>query len=304
MHTPSIRITLALSASILLALGWRFAQRGAQERDSIIKTQAVAGCVSMLAGNGGNIGVSVGADGVLMIDDEFEKLAPHIQAAIDAIAKEPKPPRFLINTHFHGDHTGGNAVFGRGATVLAHDNVRKRLLEPKANAPAMAAVGLPTVTYADSVSVHFNGEEVRITHYAGCHTDGDSVVLFTKSNVAHLGDLFFKDRFPYIDAGSGGSVRGTERAIAELLKTLPADVKLIPGHGDVGSLADLKNYDEMLVRSLKVVGDGLAAGKDAQAITDSGALKEYEVWGTGFISTKAWVETIAAELARDTTARK
>jgi glyoxylase-like metal-dependent hydrolase (beta-lactamase superfamily II) len=309
MHAVSTRIVLGVCACVVLAVAWRFAPRqqqrgGTPQREGQITTQSVGGCVSMLAGNGGNIGVSVGSDGVLMIDDEFEQLAPQIQAAIDALAKEPKPPRFLIDTHFHGDHTGGNAVFGRGATVVAQDNVRKRLLEPKGNAKAMPAAGLPSVTFADSVTLHFNGEEIRVTHFPACHTDGDSIVLFTKSNVAHLGDLFFKDRFPYVDRGSGGSVRGLEHAVAQLIARLPAEVKIIPGHGELGTLADLKNYGEMLATCLKVVGDQVAQGKTAQEIVDANLLAKYDAWGAGFINTKSWIETIVAELAGDATARK
>ena len=304
MHAHSTRIALGLCASILLAVAWRFAPRDAQQGDVQITTQSAGGCVSMLAGQGGNIGVSVGDDGVLMIDDEFEPLAPKIQAAIDALAKSRKAPRFLINTHFHGDHTGGNAVFGRDATVLAHDNVRKRLLEPKGNNKATPAGGLPTITYGDSVSVHFNGEEIRITHFANCHTDGDSIVQFTHSNVVHLGDLFFNGRFPFIDLGSGGSARGLERAIAQLIATLPADAKLIPGHGPLATLDDLKRYDEMLTTSLRVVGDALAAGKSAQQIVESGLLAKYDAWSWEFIKTASFVDALVRELSAEAKARK
>jgi glyoxylase-like metal-dependent hydrolase (beta-lactamase superfamily II) len=319
----SPHVALGLSACVLLGVAWNFAPtarnspRGLETGDRYflggtrtlrgfeyqqqgevqITTVPAGGSVSMLAGSGGNIGVSVGDDGVLMIDDEFERLAPKIQDAINALTKSTSTPRFLINTHFHGDHTGGNAVFGKGATVVAHDNVRKRLLEPTGNAKPMAPAGLPMVTFGESLSVHFNGEEVRVTHYPNCHTDGDAVIEFTKSKVVHLGDLFFKDRFPYVDLASGGSVRGLEQAIASLIGSLPADAKLIPGHGDLATIADLQRYDEMLKTCLKLVADAHVSGKTDQQIVEAKPLAQYDSWGAGFIKTDDFVKTILGELA-------
>lgn len=304
MRKLSPRVALALSACVLFGVAWRFAPPVQQPQGDVqITTVLAGGSVSMLSGQGGNIGVSVGDEGVLMIDDEFERLAPKIQEAINALTKSTSTPRFLINTHFHGDHTGANAVFGKGATVVAHDNVRKRLLEPSGNAKAMAPAGLPMVTFAESLSVHFNGEEVRVTHYPNCHTDGDAVIEFTKSKVVHLGDLFFNGAFPYVDLDSGGSVRGLERTIARLLEVLPADAKLIPGHGALASLDDLKRYHDMLAASIKLVGDALAAGKTSEEIVAAKPLAAYDDWGKGFIKTDAFVATIAKDFA-STKARK
>ena len=266
----------------------------AQQPEVQVVAQAAGGSVHMLVGRGGNIGVSVGADGVLMIDDQFADLAPKIQSAIDGLSKSKQAPKFVINTHFHGDHTGSNALFGRTGTILAHDNVRKRLASPKDGATVEPSA-LPVVTYADSVSLHFNGEEVRVMHFPGCHTDGDSVVLFTQSNVAHLGDLFFHQRFPFIDHQSGGSVRGLESAIGELLAMLPEKVAIIPGHGPLATLEDLKGYRAMLIECLALVGQAVSAGKTAQQIVDEKLLAKYESLSWQFISTAKWVETLVAE---------
>jgi glyoxylase-like metal-dependent hydrolase (beta-lactamase superfamily II) len=294
---------------LALALPFAFVFLGAaasaprQDRSGVVvKTTAVAGSVHLLEGAGGNVGVSIGADGVLMIDDEFADLAPKLQAAIDAAAGKSSPPRYLLNTHFHGDHTGGNAIFGMSATVVAHDNVRKRLAAPK-NGKPMESAGLPAVTYASSMSVHFNGEEVRLAHFDACHTDGDTVIHFVGSNVWHLGDLYFNGRFPFVDLGSGGSVVGLERAIGELLARIDAGAKIIPGHGPLAQRADLESYRAMLADSIALVKAGLAAGKSADEMVASKTLAKYESLAWQFISLEAFTKTVANDLSAST-ARK
>ena len=200
-----------------------------------IKATKISGNVYMLEGSGGNIGVSVGTDGILIVDDQFAPLAEKIRAALKTLGDGKL--KFILNTHWHGDHTGGNAQFGREAPIIAHDNVRKRLSTEqrselfKQTTPASPKEALPVITFDQSLSVHFNGEEIRVIHFPHGHTDGDSVIFFTTSNVVHLGDDFFAGRFPFVDLESGGSVQGLTKNIADIIPKIPAGAKLIPGHG-------------------------------------------------------------------------
>ena len=197
-----------------------------------IKPTKVAGNVYMLEGAGGNIGVSVGPDGILIVDDQFAPLADKIRAALKGLNQGKL--RFILNTHWHGDHTGGNAVFGPEATIIAHDNVRKRMSSEqrielfKSTVPASPKEALPIITFDNSLSVHFNGEDIRAIHYPHGHTDGDAVIFFTTSNVVHLGDDFFAGRFPFVDVDNGGSVVGLAKNIGEIIPKIPAGAKLIP----------------------------------------------------------------------------
>lgn len=263
-----------------------------------IKTTPVAGSVYMLEGAGGNIGVSAGPDGVLIVDDQFAPLADKIRAALRGI--NPGALRFVLNTHFHGDHTGGNVAFGREANIIAHTNVRKRLSTenrvPGNTAAAAPKEALPVITFDDSLSIHFNGEEVRAVHLPHGHTDGDLVIYFTKSNVIHLGDHFFRDRFPFVDLDSGGTVQGLTENIGKVLSRLPAGVKIIPGHGALSAPADLRRYHTMLVETTEIVRDGIAAGKTLEQIKAAGLPEQYREWGTGFIASGRWIETIYRSL--------
>ena len=261
-------------------------------QDVVIKTEKVAGNVYVLFGQGGNIGVSSGKDGILMIDDQFERLADKIKAALKELGSDK--PRFLFNTHWHGDHAGGNTVFGADSIIIAHTNVRKRLMTPNSGgreSKPFAAIGLPIVTYDAGLSIHFNGEEVRAVHFPNGHTDGDSALFFTGSNVVHLGDDFFAGRFPFVDLNSGGSVEGLGRNISELLKQIPSDAKIIPGHGAVSTLNDLKNYHQMLLETTCIVREKMKT-KSLDDIKKEGLPEKYKDWGTGFIKTDRWIETI------------
>ena len=250
-----------------------------------IKTTQVAGNIYMLEGAGGNIGVSVGTDGILLVDDQFAPLAEKIRNALKELGEGPL--KFLVNTHFHGDHTGGNAVFGAEAHIVAHTNVRKRL---EMKSPPKEA--LPVVTFDDSLSIHFNGEEIRIIHFPNSHTDGDSVVFFTGSNVVHMGDLFFSGRFPYVDLNNGGDVDGLIKHLEELLAELPPDVKLIPGHGPLSDINDLKMYHQTLVETTDLIRDRIEAGKSLEEIQAAGLPKKWRAWGAGFVSTGQWIEIV------------
>ena len=265
-----------------------------------VKATKVAGNVYMLQGAGGNIGVSVGDDGILIVDDQYAPLADKIRAALKGIAD--KKLRFILNTHWHGDHTGGNVVFGPEAPVIAHDNVRKRLSTEqrsevfKSTTPAAPKEALPIITFNQSLTVHFNGEEIRAIHYPQGHTDGDSVIFFTASNVVHLGDDFFAGRFPFVDLESGGSVEGLIKNIGEIIGKIPAGAKLIPGHGPISTIDDLKTYHGMLQQTTEIVRQKIAGGKTLEQVKSEGLPAEWAPWGTGFIKTDRWVETIYKSL--------
>ncbi len=277
---------------------------GAQQDFSKVEVQAtkVGGNVHMLQGAGGNIGVSVGSDGILIVDDQFAPLADKIKAALKTLGDGKL--KFVLNTHWHGDHTGGNVVFGPEAPIIAHDNVRKRLATEqkseffKRTTPASPKEALPVITFGQSLSVHFNGEEIRVIHFPQGHTDGDSVIFFTNSNVVHMGDDFFAGRFPFVDLESGGSVEGLARNIGEIIAKLPADVKIIPGHGPISSLDDLRAYHRMLVQTVDIVRKKMAAGKFLAEIKSEGLPDEWKDWGTGFIKTDIWIETIHRSLSK------
>ena len=256
-----------------------------------IKTTHVAGSIYMLEGAGGNIGVSVGPDGILLVDDQFAPLAEKIRNALNKLSEGPL--KFLVNTHFHGDHTGGNVVFGAEAHIISHTNVRKRLQIESSPQEA-----LPVVTFDDSLSIHFNGEEIRVIHFPNSHTDGDSVIFFTESNVVHMGDLFFSGRFPYVDLNSGGDVEGLIKHIEKLVAKLPPDVKLIPGHGPLSDIDDLKMYHQTLVATTDIIRDQIEAGKSLDEIKAAGLPKKWRSWGAGFISTGRWIEIVHLSLAK------
>ena len=283
VYLTIVLMTVAFAATII------WAQRDFSNIE--IKTIHAAGKVYMLVGSGGNIGVSVGEDGVLLVDSQFEGLADKIRAALQKLGHHK--PKFVLNTHFHGDHTGGNIVFGKEASVIAHHNVRKRL---QTDMPAKES--LPVVTFDTSLSIHFNGEEIRVAHFPHSHTDGDSVVFFTGSNVVHMGDLFFSGRFPYVDIGNGGDVEGLTKSIEQILPTLAADVKLIPGHGSLSGIDELKTYHRMLVETTQSIGEQIKEGKDLEAIKTKGLPDEWKSWGSGFISTDRWIETVYKNLTQ------
>ena len=290
------RLLTLVAATALLAVPVT-----AQQDFSAVEVTAehVAGAVHMLTGAGGNIGVSAGEDGILIVDDQFAPLADKIRAALAGISTGVL--HFVVNTHFHFDHTGGNAIFGKeGALIVAHTNVRKRLAEgagvrgrPAEPAPKEA---LPVVTYDDGVSIHFNGEEIMIGHLTGGHTDGDSYIYFTDSNVVHLGDQFFAGRFPFVDIGNGGNAVGLRDSIGEVLEHLPADAKVIPGHGPLSSVDDLKTYHRMLTECVAAVKAGKDAGKSVEDIQAAGLPDEWEGWGSGFINESVFITSIFESL--------
>ncbi|MDF1837429.1 MAG: MBL fold metallo-hydrolase [Planctomycetota bacterium] len=271
------------------------------QKDSKIQTQKVTDSIYMLVGRGGNLGVSVGEDGLLMIDDKFANLAPDIKEALAALAKDAgldsADPRFLVNTHHHGDHTGGNAEFGADSTIIAQSNVRKRLADPAARR-TMPKVGLPIVTFDHGLSVHFNGEEIRLMHLAAGHTDGDTVVLFMDSNVVHMGDLCFNHLFPYIDTASGGTVAGYIQNIEHVLESTNETTQYIPGHGPLATRANIIELRDMLKGVVKLVQEAHAAGQTPAEMKAGKLLAPYESWNWNFITADKMIDTVAGEFAK------
>lgn len=265
-----------------------------QQQDTQIKKTLIGGNVYLLQGRGGNIGALAGPDGILIVDDDYKVVSAKLAEALKELGSAT--PRFIFNTHWHGDHTQGNENFGKDATIVAHMNVRKRLLDPPVifgeRTPPYATYALPEITYTESMSIFVNGDEVRAVHYPNGHTDGDTVVVFTKANTWHLGDDFFFERFPFVDLDSGGSVQGLINNITKLLTQIPPDAKIIPGHGPLASHSDLKNYHSMLTETAKIVQDGMRAGRSLDDLKKAGMPEKYKAAGSGFIKTEQWIETI------------
>lgn len=288
-------------AALLLAHGGTPSPQRQDLSKVEIRATHVAGPVHMLEGSGGNIGVSVGPDGILIVDDQFAPLAEKIRAALKTLGEGKL--KFVLNTHWHGDHTGGNGEFGREAPILAHTNVRKRLAAgqesgPRPTPPAPKEA-LPVVTFDDSLSIHFNGEEIRMIHLPRGHTDGDSVIHFTGSNVVHMGDDFFAGGFPFVDLASGGDVEGLAKNVEEVLRRIPADAKVIPGHASLSTVEDLKAYHGMLVETTEVVRRRMAEGKTLDQVRAEGLPEKWASWGTGFISADRWIETVHRSLSKN-----
>lgn len=245
-----------------------------QNREVTIKTTKLSDHVYMLVGAGGNIGISAGDDGVFIIDDQFAQLTPKIIDAIKAISD--KPLQFLVNTHYHGDHTGGNEnMTKQGVKIIAHENVRKRLVDGEKPKDA-----LPIITFNDRVNVHMNGEDVNVHHVEHAHTDGDAMLYFTKSNVLHTGDTYFHKRYPYIDVKSGGSIDGYINAVKKGLSLINDDTKIIPGHGSVSNKEEYTSFLKMLEILRANVQAEIDKGKSEDEVAANGSItKQYDDLG-------------------------
>jgi glyoxylase-like metal-dependent hydrolase (beta-lactamase superfamily II) len=263
-----------------------------------IKATHIAGTVYMLEGSGGNIGVCVGDDGIVIVDDQFAPLANKIKEALRGISN--KPLKFVVNTHFHGDHSGGNAEFGKEATIIAHDNVRIRLNQGGTVAgqdvKPSPKEALPVITFKDGASIHVNGEEIRAVHMPHGHTDGDSLIFFSQAKVVHMGDDFVTYGFPFVDTKSGGTISGMIAAVEAALKMVSDDTKIIPGHGPLSTPADMRKYVEMLKDTRQLVATGISNGKSVEQLKQEHVLSKYEDLGKGFIKTDAWIETLAGDI--------
>jgi len=300
VETHFLRI-FAICAAALFA-----AAASAQQDFSKVEIQSekLADTVYMMTGSGGNLGVSIGEDAVFVIDDQFAPLTPKIQAAIAKLTS--KPVKFVLNTHWHFDYTGGNENLGRaGAIIVAHENVRKRLStegfieflgmktkpEPK--------VALPIVTFTRDLTFNLNGDELMVSHAPRAHTDGDSIVRFAKSDVVHMGDTFFNKLYPFIDTSSGGTVAGVLVAVDGVLKTAGDSTKIIPGHGPLASKADLKAYRDMLAAVSGNIRGQIKAGKTLEQVIASKPTAKYDaVWGKGFLAPEKFVEMVYKNLKK------
>jgi cyclase len=278
----------------------------AQDRDWSkveMKTVPIGPGLVMIQGAGGNLALSFGDDGAFVVDDQFAPLHEKILAAVKA--QTPKAVRFVVNTHYHGDHTGGNEKMGStGAVIVAHDNVRKRLSTEQFSTlwnektPPAPAGAWPVVTFADSVTFHVNGETVRVQHVAPAHTDGDSIVWFEKANAVHMGDVFFRGRYPYLDLDAGGSLAGAIADIEQVIGKVNDQTKVIPGHGDVSSRKDLVDYRDTLAGIRDAVAKLIAAGKsEDEAVAAKPTAPWDAVWGGGFIKPDIMVRTAYRSLA-------
>lgn len=266
-----------------------------------IKPTKVSGAIWMLQGAGGNIGVSSGPDGLLIVDDQFRPLADKIKAALKGISPDGKLA-FVVNTHWHGDHTGGNPVFGKDATIIAQSNVRKRLATPQDRGGRMSEASpkeaLPVVTFDDGVTIWFNGEAIEVVHVPPGHTDGDAILFFKGANVVHMGDQLFNGTFPFIDVASGGDLAGYVKNVADTIARIPADAKIIPGHGPLATVDDLKRFHTMLAKTTDYVRQEVAKGMTLEEVKKAGLPDEWKGWASDFITVEKWVETVYTSLKK------
>ncbi len=260
----------------------------------------VADGIYMLQGKGGNVGVSVGDDGMLIVDDEYDSMSEALEAELKKIGGDNL--RFVLNTHWHGDHTGGNIMFGPHAHIVAHTNVRKRLMSRqeiklfKMVQEPQPKEALPVITFDESLSIHFNGEEVKAVHYPKGHTDGDIMVFFAGSNVVHMGDHYFARMFPFVDLASGGNVVSLTRNVKTVMNSLPEDVVIIPGHGPLSNMTNLRAYYEMLEGTTAYVRKLRDKNMSLAQIQAKGLEPKWEQWSKGFINATNWIQFIYQSL--------
>ena len=294
MSKPRNLFTALLAAAALIAT-----HAIAQNFDKTeIKTEKLSATTYMLIGAGGNLGVSIGDDAVFVIDDQYAPMTAKITAAIKALTD--KPVKFVLITHWHGDHTGGNENFGKaGSLIVAHENVRKRMSTDqfialfKSQVPAAPKVALPVVTFTKDITFHLNGDEIFAFHVPNAHTDGDAIVHFKSSNVVHMGDIFFNGLYPFIDTSSGGTPDGVIAAADRVLALADEKTRIIPGHGPLSSKADLKAYRDMLSTVNDRVKAMMKDGKKTAEILAAQPSTEFdERWGKAFISPGRFVEML------------
>ncbi len=260
----------------------------------------VAGPVYMLQGSdGGNIGVITNPSGVILIDSMMQRSAEQIRAAIKDLPGG-NHPRFLINTHWHSDHTDGNKALGPGSIIVAHENVRTLLSKPQAlmgqQTPALPADAIPVVTYSDTLTLYAGNEPIRLVHYPHAHTDGDTVVYIDTAKVVHMGDMFFNGMFPFLDVANGGDIDNWVQQLDGIMAKLPADTKIIPGHGPLAGIAELRSFRQMLSDSADVVRRQMKEGKTLEQIKAAGLPERFAPWTKGFLPTPQWLELVYRSL--------
>ena len=283
----------AISLSMLLAMS----SATASEKHTL-NSSKLSDTIHLISGKGGNIGVSIGSDGTFLIDDKFAPMTESIMSKLKELGGDV--PKFVINTHWHGDHTGGNENLGKkGSVIVAHENVRQRMSEDNflaafnKKAPASPAAALPVVTFNDKINFHLNGDAIKVLHIANAHTDGDSVIHFTEANILHTGDTFFNGFYPFIDIDHGGSLKGMIRAADTMLSMINDQTQIIPGHGPMATKADLKDYRDMLQTAYDKLSALKSSGKTMEEAVLSNPLKELDAtWSGGLFKTHKWISLI------------
>jgi glyoxylase-like metal-dependent hydrolase (beta-lactamase superfamily II) len=261
----------------------------------------VAGSVYMLQGGGGNIGIVAEAAGILMIDAMFERAIDEIREAVKSLPGGDRV-RVLVNTHWHADHTDGNKALGPGAVIIAHENVRALLANDQTlmggQTKALPASALPGVTFSDKLTVHTGREAIRLVHFPHAHTDGDTVVFLDGLKVVHMGDMFFNGMFPFLDVVNGGDIDNWVKQLDVILGALPADTKIIPGHGPLAGVAELKAFRGMLADSADLVRKQMKAGKTLDEIKAAGVPDSLAAWAKGFMKAPRWLELVYRSLEK------
>lgn len=299
-----MRVSASVCAVLLAGVAGNVSAQQEDLSGVQIKSAPLGTGLYLLSGAGGNIAALTGADGVLLVDAEFGALAERIRAALKGLGAE-QPPRFIIDTHYHYDHTDGNEAFARtGAIVIAQTQLRSRLVSggtignggsiAKEMKPAPPG-GLPAVTYEQELTLYLDGEAVRVHHYPHAHTDGDSVVFFPRAKAVHMGDIFVRYGFPFIDINGGGNVRGMIAACEDVVHSVPPDTRIIPGHGEVATVAELREYCEMLKSTTALVEQALAAGKTLAQMKQEKLLGAYSARyapAKAFVDTDAFTESL------------
>lgn len=293
--------TLFFAFTLFHMSGPQVAGAGENFSEISVKETRLTSSLYMLEGAGGNITASIGTDGVLLVDDDFAPMADKLVSKLNELGGGY--PRFIVNTHFHYDHTGGNEVFGSKAVIVSATAVRNRLMTEqllwKAHHPAVPAKALPTVTFENSMTLHLNDDDVRLVHYHHGHTDGDTVVFFENGKVVSMGDLYFSGMYPIFHPEHAGSLDGYVRNIEKILKEIPADAKVVPGHGPISTKQELQRYHRMIVASIATVRNEMRAGRTLEQIQKAGLAPEWASFGRGYLSTDKWLASIYKSLSSD-----